>query len=96
MRNHVSLIAALILAASPALAGETKDLVTFRFNRSALQTDEGAEKVYRAMRAKAWSDCDPRNERTRGAIEACMEDLISQWVSAAGDQRLAAIHAAGS
>ncbi len=94
MRNYVSLTAAMILAANPALAGEKKDLVKFRFDRSALQTDEGAAKVYRAMRAKAWSDCDPRNERTRGVIEACMEDLLSQWVSAAGDRRLAAIHAA--
>jgi UrcA family protein len=96
MRNYVSLTAALILAASPALAGETKDLVKFRFDRSALQSTEGAEKVYRAMRAHAESKCDPRGDRVRSSVEACADDLVSQWVSAAGDQRLAAIHAAGS
>ncbi len=94
MRKYVNLVSVLILASSPAFAGEAKDAVKFRFDRSALQTDEGAEKVYSAMRAKAWSKCDPRNERTRGAIEACADDLDSQWVSASGDRRLAALHAA--
>ncbi len=94
MRNHVSLFAALILTASPAFAGEAKDAVKFRFDRSALRTDEGAEEVYRAMRARAAHKCDPRGDRVRTAIEACADDLVSQWVSAAGDRRLAAIHAA--
>lgn len=96
MRIYASLTAALILAVSPVFALEVKDPVKFRFDRSALQSDDGAEEVYRAMRAKAWSKCDPRNERTRGAVEACSDDLVSQWVSASGDQRLAAIHAAAS
>lgn len=93
MRNVVSLFAAFIMAASPAFAGEAKEAVKFRFDRSALATDEGADKVYKAMRARAWSSCDPRNDRTRGAIVACADDLVSQWVIAAGDERLSARHA---
>ena len=46
MRNHVNIIAALILTAGPSLAGETKEAVKFRFDRAALQTEDGARDVY--------------------------------------------------
>lgn len=92
MRLFTPIFAAIVIAATPALAGGFKDPVKFRFDRSALSTEAGAETVYRAMRAKAAKQCDPRGEKVRSAIETCAEDLVSQWVEAAGDSRLTAIH----
>jgi UrcA family protein len=94
MRTPMMLIAAGFLAATPAVAGETKESVKFRFHRSALATEEGVEKVYAAMRVRAESKCDPHGDRVRSAIEACADELVSQWVEAAGDDRLSALHAA--
>lgn len=93
MRVFTVLSVALITAASPAFAGEAKEAVKFRFDRAALSTDRGAEAVYRAMRASAESKCDPRGDNVRSAVTACADDLVSQWVTAAGDERLAALHA---
>lgn len=96
MRTPITLIAVAFLAASPVMAGERTDTLTFRFDRSALATDDGAEKIYGAMRAKAWSLCDPRNELTRGAITACVDDVVGQWVGEAEDSRLRALHASAA
>lgn len=92
MHPFAPIFAAIVIAATPAFAGGVKDPIKVRFDRSALSTEAGAETVYRAMRAKAANQCDPRGEKVRSAIEACAEDLVSQWVEAAGDSRLTAIH----
>lgn len=96
MRLHVSLIAAVLAAAAPALASEAKDAVKFRFERSALASDAGAREVYAAMRTRARAKCDPRGDKVAKAIDACADDLVGQWVAAAGDARLSALHAGAS
>lgn len=94
MRNFVTLFAAAALAAAPCFAGETKDPIKFRVDRSLLSSPDGAEKIYRSMRARAAQKCDPRGEKIRSATEACADDLVSQWVAAVDDERLSAFHAA--
>lgn len=95
MRNPIALIAVAALAAAPAAAGDAVgQSFTFRFDREVLDAEAGAEKIYRAMRARAWSDCDPRNELTRGVIRACVDAVVGEWVQQAGDDRLRALHAA--
>ncbi len=96
MRLHVSLIAAALAATAPALAAEAKDAVKFRFERSALSTEAGAREVYAAMRAHAETKCDPHGNKVARAIDACADDLVGQWVAAAGDKRLSALHEAAS
>jgi UrcA family protein len=95
MRSHISLIAAA-LAAAPALAGQAQDAVKFRFERSALETEAGAREVYAAMRLRAENKCDPRGDKVAKAVDACADDLVGQWVAAAGDKRLSALHDAAS
>ncbi|MFN3958431.1 MAG: UrcA family protein [Parvularculaceae bacterium] len=95
MRFRISLIAAA-LAAAPAFAGQPQELIKFRFDRSALETEAGAREVYAAMRARAENKCDPRGDKIAKAVDACADDLVGQWVAAASDKRLSALHEAAS
>ncbi len=94
MRLITIALAAALVAAAPAEAGETKDPITFRFDPAMLTSADGAEAVYKSMRAKAAHKCDPRGERVRSAVAACASDLVEQWVKAVGDARLTAVHQA--
>ncbi len=94
MRKFVTLFATAALAATPCFAGETKDPVKFRFDRTLLSSPHGTAKIYKSMRARATQKCDPRGEKIRSAVEACADDLVSQWVAAVDDERLSALHAA--
>lgn len=92
MRMLMLLTIVSAIAATPAFADQQGATARFRLEASDLQTPAGAEAVYGRMMLRARRLCDPYDDFTKSARDACAKDLVGQWTAAIDDRRLADIH----
>ncbi len=93
-----ALASATVALASPASAARADDVPTLvvHYNADALQSDSGAESLYRRLARAAEQVCPiPTGSRLANPlVTQCRRDAISAAVNKIHNQRLAAVHAA--
>lgn len=84
----IAAVSASISFVNTAYANDTAVPVKFRIDRSDLATESGRTAIIARMHAFAITKCDPRGDYLVTVREACAANLVDQWVSASGDDRL--------